>query len=484
VTVAANTWTSTIISSLEIVDDVVGWQRKQRLGVLEQLIQGVRFLDVSVSIGSDDNFHWSHQGIVGSVVDNDLQEIARFVKINQQELVVLAISIDAESSMIRKRLVELLERYFEEHSLKEPSNPIRLKDMMDRGKTTIVVTRDSELSALSEYVWNYSFIASRAMASAISKDSSKAIFTTKPFYSSRQDTHIIQLIIVTVVRKLIIFSLFFGSLLLILIVIHIKITNITLCTRILFVRFFKLCFVLKCIIAMILLHIILQSLFYKNTSSNSLSGAEIQNTENTKDVVPCGTNNTCLMCKHFNFILEDELNTASLKKENSWNVALVDDITSSSVVDLCINANIATLNRYVVISFEGSPICGSGGIRQIFTCPPIILTYVIVSHDESRVITWYRIRDGDSVVLHEGVFPMDSNILLSLGTALGSWISLYVGNLQSWINDGSSLYVRGSENKHGQGMAYVSHTPGVLATSCRGHVLGEVLNLVRWDNRT
>ena len=165
-------------------------------------------------------------------------------------------------------------------------------------------------------------------------------------------------------------------------------------------------------------------------------------------------------------------------------ILLVDAFRTSHVVELAVKANLGQIRREVTVTHQGSPIIGARDLRGYFSCPGVILAHVVVSRDEARVVTWNKISEGEVVRFQEGQFPMDSTLVLCVGTVWGVWLQLYSGNIQRFISETRDLYVRGSESRSGKGLAYVSDRYDAIGHSCKEGIPHGVLNATVWSERT
>lgn len=156
-------------------------------------------------------------------------------------------------------------------------------------------------------------------------------------------------------------------------------------------------------------------------------------------------------------------------------------LTPCDVASVAALANAGLVRRAITLRHAGNPLSGSTGFRSLFSCPEVLVTYVVASRDEGRVVTWNKLSEGQEVSFEEDEYPMDSNVVVSIVTVWNRWVQLYADNIQRLIETGSDLYVRGTESRAGTGFAYISHSAHARGHSCRGGIPSDVLNQVRWD---
>ena len=155
-----------------------------------------------------------------------------------------------------------------------------------------------------------------------------------------------------------------------------------------------------------------------------------------------------------------------------------------TLVQTAIRYNSGAIRKSMSISYIGSPLVGGRGIRSWFSCPTVLISYMIISRDEGRVITWSAINENEALTLSEGQYPMDSMIFISAGSLSGKWYQFYWGNIQAWTERGLDLYIRGTESRTGRGVAYISYNHDDRASYCLCTAPQGVLNFTQWDSMT
>ncbi len=166
------------------------------------------------------------------------------------------------------------------------------------------------------------------------------------------------------------------------------------------------------------------------------------------------------------------------------NVLTVTGNHVDSLVQTAIRYNSGAIRKSMGISYIGSPLVGGRGIRSWFSCPTVLISYMIISRDEGKVITWSAINENEAVTLSEGQYPMDSMIFISAGSLFGKWYQLYWGNIQAWTERGLDLYIRGTESRTGRGVAYISYNHDDSASYCLCTAPQGILNFTQWDSQT
>ena len=166
------------------------------------------------------------------------------------------------------------------------------------------------------------------------------------------------------------------------------------------------------------------------------------------------------------------------------NIILINSFKSSALSNIAVQAMTGSVSRSIRLVFVGTPLEGKQGIRTMFACHPMQLSYLLASRDEGHVITWMGVIPGEQVTLREGQHPMDTHLIIFAGNSQGDWYQLYSGNLQALVDRGHDLYIRGYETRNGRGLAYVTRTIEDATDRCMPAVPPAILNYTKWDAAT
>ena len=151
-----------------------------------------------------------------------------------------------------------------------------------------------------------------------------------------------------------------------------------------------------------------------------------------------------------------------------------DDSERSILVDLAIQGNLGEIPREVSVSHQGTTTHGyyywegfeALGGNDAYKCTAIKLRYSVISESCGTQQALTDIETLTTVDFAEGQFCQDADVLLEVSSEGSEWLDLYFNNIQDMIDNHMDVYVRGTDLENGTGFAYVSQEYDDFTESC------------------
>eukprot|EP01123_Difflugia_compressa_P015448 TRINITY_DN8676_c0_g1_i1.p1 TRINITY_DN8676_c0_g1~~TRINITY_DN8676_c0_g1_i1.p1 ORF type:complete len:331 (+),score=35.83 TRINITY_DN8676_c0_g1_i1:80-1072(+) len=138
-----------------IIDD---WSKSQNSNIFQQLVQGIRYLDLRVT-WDDSNSVWkTHHGpVVGTTVEDVLSQIKSFVMTHSSEVLVLELSHQVTSSNPQQNqiLLNAIESYLGQYLWPHQNGFNTINSMIQSGKTVLLTMT---LDTIPSNIWPASTI--------------------------------------------------------------------------------------------------------------------------------------------------------------------------------------------------------------------------------------------------------------------------------------------------------------------------------------
>ncbi len=494
------------------------WARTQDADLFSQLKAGYRYLDLRVASEGNGNFLWHNAGLTGQHINQGLMHIHNFASMHRQEIIIISFrdfwqvqGIRPRQSMELKDKQQLAALIYEIlHNDLVPTtvgNNPNISSVLDTGRNIVALFQLEPYfsQAYPQWFWNdvnnkttYEiraafhnpvevFTFSDSILKLYKHVHSNNVTVIRPVICPSLLAHLSALLLTLPCQLILATSSALGGYLLGK-TLFTKMKQSVSCCKLLkrrkrVVFILSTCMFVTVITTNVLLRFALSCLHFDGFAASFQEMAQMANKHGLTKVKALSKRNgeTFVQNRGINDMIYFWLSRPDTHK---LNVILVDDFRSSTIVQHAISTNTGLMTRKMSMTFIGSPLTGGSSVRVWFSCPQVQVSYLIVSRDEGKAITWSSIYQGDTITFEEGQFPMDSYVIICVGSIYGKWYQLYTGNLQQWIDTNLDLYIRGSETRSGHGLAYISSTFLDAESHCIPHIPKTVLNSTMWNDST
>ena len=156
------------------------------------------------------------------------------------------------------------------------------------------------------------------------------------------------------------------------------------------------------------------------------------------------------------------------------NIIYVDDFGSTTLVDWAIRANMGMLMRQARVVFQGS--CRDGFYEWVDfqaiggdeICGGIDTRYIVKSATGEVLRQGEKSTESEekwSVTFEEGDYPTDAEVGVQVSLPVIGWFEVSSTNIQSLIESGNDLFIRGNEG-NGGGFIYTSYEYDLFGEDC------------------
>ncbi|XP_054163437.1 PI-PLC X domain-containing protein 3-like [Oppia nitens] len=134
------------------------WTKTQTLDVTNQLLAGIRYIDLRIASKVDDNNYYFCHGLYGPQVDNILQEINAFLEMNPQEIVFIDFQhfyklSDEDHKQLIGKIMSIFDHKLVPYSSQTMMDKITLKYLWQRRQQVFVYYRNESARMEAPTLW-------------------------------------------------------------------------------------------------------------------------------------------------------------------------------------------------------------------------------------------------------------------------------------------------------------------------------------------